>query len=96
MKEVCSLLNRAPKTRPLPNAPLLKTVNPKHAHPSIIGPRAPMASPPIPLPMLQIVDFAMSINNLICSLGFRRQRAVASVFRLDNDRISPQLYTAQW
>jgi hypothetical protein len=49
--EVCSPVNKMKRSPPAPNAPSLKTANPKHAHPQERGPKAPMPSVSVDLPV---------------------------------------------
>jgi hypothetical protein len=51
IKEVCSPLNARRLSKPAPNAPSLKTANPKSAAPNVRGKQAPTSSPSIPLPV---------------------------------------------
>jgi hypothetical protein len=50
IREVCSPVNSMKRSAPAPNAPSLKTVNPKTAHPQERGPAAPMGSAKVAMP----------------------------------------------
>jgi hypothetical protein len=50
IQEVCSPVNKMKRSAPTTNAPSLKTVNLKTAHPQERGPSAPMGSAKIAMP----------------------------------------------
>jgi hypothetical protein len=52
MKDVCSPINKGKRPAPpLDVHAALRRTNPKHAHPSVVGPKAPMSSAPVELPV---------------------------------------------
>jgi hypothetical protein len=50
IREVCSPVNRMKRPPPAPNAPSLRTANPKSAQPNVRGAPAPNSSAAVELP----------------------------------------------